>query len=257
MLRVAFLGALTLSLWSPGFAAESQALSLWGTLGFTKARQDTGKKRTMVFARQGLQEKMVFTSCKDGDCPPAVRQEMLDRIAASLDKMPRFLQSTKIPMFQWIEQEEGVRPNGHADPSFGISLRTSRNEASFDLMVAHEFAHAFDEKNEKLVTAYHRIRYSSRQTQAGLDRLYAHINETNPGLQRGQTPKLDEETQRMFADLRLPRRSDMDLHAVEDGYEYWAVSVELYHQHRGDNEALAKYFSPGEQAFLEKLFSGK
>ncbi|MFA5137716.1 MAG: hypothetical protein WC728_00675 [Elusimicrobiota bacterium] len=53
-----------------------------------------------------------------------------------------------------------------------------------------------------------------------------------------------------MAELRYPRRSSDDLHALTRSIEYWAVSVELAYK---DFAGLAHYLSEGEVEYLARL----
>ena len=258
----ASLAALLLALFAalPASAAEpaSEGWSLWRSLGLSSSKPNMGKQRNLIFARHGLDEKFIFTQClRDGnlsDCPPDVRERMLGRIQRSLEGLPPGLRTTKIPMVQWIEQASDQRPTGRMDPSFGISLRTSADEPTFDAVLLHEAAHMFDEQNEDTVSAYQKLRLSTRRMSEGTSRFFAHLRKTNPGIESWSEAELDDEAVRMLQELKVPRRGERDFTALMDGYEYWAVSVELYHKHRGDSRALSQYFSKEEAAFLERFY---
>lgn len=236
-------------------ALPAHAGSLWEAFGFSAPKQSAGKKRTMTFARHGLTEETVFTQCADvKDCPQAVCEQMLTRISDSLDRLPPALRTTKLPMVFWEERAEDQRPTGKMDPSFGISLRTSRDEKDFDAFLLHETAHSYDYQNEDRVSAYQKLRCATREMSTAEARFFQHLNKTNPGIDSWSQAELDEEAVRMLARMKVPRRHDKDFTALIDGYEYWAVSVEVYAKHRGDAAALGRNFSKEEAAFLERLF---
>jgi hypothetical protein len=208
-----------------------------------------------VFAQTKID---ISFSCLNGECTDQKKNEILKWLAGGFERVPPFLKKVRVDRVIWDEREIGKRPDGHADEQWNSIRIWAGTDVSIDEVIVHELAHLFDEKlNPEITQKYLALRYSTPEMSSAIEKVWQHVNELNPVRIPGNPKlKLDNKISEMLAEFRIPRRDAFDLHASQDGYEYWASSVELYYKYTklGERSQLPKYFSKKEISFLQKLF---
>lgn len=221
-----------------------------------RARRDETLRRWISGPKGGLWDEEegepVRVLCGQRPCSQAQREEALDRLAAALARMPRFLDRGLLGQVVWIWREPGARRSGEVEGAV-MTLRVPAGE-SFDDVLCHELAHVYHRALPAQADAYLALRARTPAMRRTRKKVLALLPPPSPP---GVEPRpLPEQARRLLEEAMVPRRHDDDAHALRTDGEYWAVSVELVFLSGAEPGSLAGRLSEEELAFLTGLFKG-